>query len=72
VGPVVWVDFPDAGVGFSPALFDRVGGGFGGAPGVGVEVVVAGGGGEEQERFAVVLELELLVEQLPVLLQRPL
>jgi hypothetical protein len=62
VRPVVGVDLPDAGVGFSPALLDHVGGGLGGAPSVGVEVVVAGGGGEQQQRFAEGVELKLSVD----------
>ena len=60
VGPGVGLELPDAGVGLAPALLDRVGGGLGGAPAVGVEAVVRGGGGEQQQRLAERVELELL------------
>ena len=38
---------------------------FGGAPAVGVEVVVTGRGGEQQQRLAERVELELLVDPVP-------
>ena len=51
-----------AGVRRSPASLDRLGGGLGGAPTVGVEAVVLGRSGEQQQRFAECVELELLVD----------
>ena len=69
VGPVLIVEFPEPGIGLPPAGFDGADAGFDSLPVVGAEVVVAGGRGEEQQRLTECVELELVIDPVPDLVE---